>query len=354
MVILDNYIGRAVIVSVLGVLTVLVALFSVISFAGEFDEIGNHQYTVWGAMLYVLLRVPNQVYESFPLASLLGAMLGLGALASRSELVVVRTSGVSMLRIVGSIARAALVLVIVALLIGEVVAPPALEYAQQMRLRALSSQVSVNTAYGLWVRDGQNFVHVQRVDDAGRLEGVSLYALDDQQRMTSILQAGSAEHRDGAWVLNNVRRSRIDKDEVRTEAVSELARDDLMPPDVIATVSISPEVLSLWRLRDYIGYLNDNELDAAPYELAFWSKVTMPLTIGVMVLIAVPFVLGSMRNISVGRRVVIGFFAGLGFFILNRIVGQAGLVYDIHPLLSATLPTVVVMVGAILLMRRSV
>ena len=138
MVLLDNYIGRAVITSVISVLFVLTILFLLIAFAGEFDDIGKHDYTFWKAMAYVLLRSPRQVYELFPLAAILGTMLGLGALASRSELIIIRSAGISIWRIVLSVIRASVLLMLMAFLLGEVIAPPTERYAQQMRLTALS------------------------------------------------------------------------------------------------------------------------------------------------------------------------------------------------------------------------
>ncbi len=48
--------------------------------------------------MYTLLSVPKDVQIFFPMAALLGALLGLGMLAQRSELVVMQASGFTVCR----------------------------------------------------------------------------------------------------------------------------------------------------------------------------------------------------------------------------------------------------------------
>ncbi|HEB59972.1 MAG TPA: LPS export ABC transporter permease LptG [Gammaproteobacteria bacterium] len=365
MVILDNYIGRSVLGGVLAVVTVVTILFVLISFAGEFSDIGKANYTYANALAYVLLRTPRHVYELFPIAAVLGTIIGLGTLAGRSELVVVRASGISIPRLVWTVLRASLLLVLAAFLIGEVIAPPAEQYAQQMRLKALERKISLNTSYGLWIRDGENFVHVQQMTDKRHLRGIFIYNFDRQQRLKSITHARTAELDDEAgWILSDVERSNLanvaalapgdtrPQVAVTTEQLDELRGFPLLPVDVIDTVSVAPQTLSVWRLGDYIDYLLDNGLNADNYELAFWTKVMMPFSIAAMVLLAVPFVAGSMRATSIGQRILLGFMLGIVFFLLNKLAGQMGIVYDFPPALAASAPTLIVLVGVSLLLRR--
>ncbi len=356
---LDNYIGRNVIAGVLMALVVITALFVLISFAGEFDDVGRARYDYWTALGYVLLRAPRRMYEAFPVITVLGVMLGLGTLAGRGELVAVRAAGVSTLRIVLSVLRAALLLMVAAFILGEVVAPPAEQYGQQMRLTALASRVGLNTRYGLWVRDGSNFVHVQQVTNDGRLVGVYVYTFDRSRRLATVTYAREARPVEDGWRLHQVRRSHIGREHVETERLAVLGPVPLLPADVIRTVSLSPDVLSVWRLRDYIDYLEQNGLDKRPYELAYWNKVMMPLAIAGMVLLAVPFVMGSVRHVPVGQRVFTGFMLGLGFFVVSRLLGQMVLVLEVPvlapwlPLLGAVAPVLLVIgVGVVLLRLR--
>ena len=351
--ILDRYIGQVVIQTVLAVVLVLVTLFAMITFANEADKIGRADYSLGMAVLYTLLRMPMQFYQMFPLSALLGTMLGLGMLASHGELVVVRAAGVSVRRIIMSVMKSMGLLVLLVIFIGEMVAPPAYQYATHARVKAMAGKISLNTDYGLWARDGSLFIHVQRVENDGRLIDVRLYDFDEKSRRMRFVLEAETGHFDGQqWVLSKVRKSVMSENEIEIRAIPELRWQTLLEPDLIKVVSVGPEELSSFKLWHYIDYLKDNGLEYAQYELAFYNRVFMPLAIIAMVLIAVPFVFVSPRHSSIGQKVVTGFMIGIVFYIANRLIGQMGLVYDFPPVLAAALPTLLVIAAALLLLRR--
>lgn len=352
MEILDRYLARAMLGGVLSVLAILVTLDAIISFAGESNNIGKSGYTLWSAVEYTLFRMPRQFYELFPLAVLLGTVMGLGGLASSGELVVVRAAGVSLLRIIFSVMKAALVLIVLAMVIGEAVAPPMTQYAQLKKARMLSQQISLNTDYGLWARDGQIYIHVRRVESDGRLVGVKLYTFDEKKKLQSIIHAASALHSGDEWKMHQVIRTEFNASGIREEKFKNMTWKSLLKPELVDVVSISPERLSIWKLRDYIGYLEENNLDSSIYELSFWNKVMMPLTITAMVLLAVPFVFGSLRQGGVGQRIFVGFLVGLTFYIVDRLIGQVSIVYAMPAWLGASMPTLLVIALGVYSVRR--
>jgi lipopolysaccharide export system permease protein len=352
MEIIDKYLARAVLGGVLSVLAVLVTLDAIISFAGDADKIGHASYTLWSAIEFTLFRIPRQAYALFPLAVLLGTVLGLGMLASSGELVVIRAAGVSLLRIIFSVMKAAMVLIVLAMVIGEAIAPPLTQYAQIKKARTLSQQISLNTDYGLWARDGQVYIHVRRVESDGRLTGIQLYRFDDQQQLVSTTSAASARHQGDQWLLNKVTRTELSPSGAKQQHLDHLTWKSLLKPELVDVVSILPEFLSVWKLNDYIGYLKENNLDSALYELSFWNKLMMPLTIAAMVLLAVPFVFGSRRQGGVGQRIFIGFLAGLVFYIVDQLIGQVSVVYSIPPWLGASFPTFLILSLGIYSIRR--
>ncbi len=353
MKILDRYIGQVVTQSVLGVVLVLVVLLAMVGFADEMDKIGQANYTVGVAAIYTLLYLPMQIYQLFPLSVLLGTMMGLGLLASHGELVVVRTSGISIVRIIGSVVKAMSLPIVLVIIIGEVVAPPAYQYAVHARVKAMAAKISLNTDYGLWARDGSMFIHVRRVENDGRLIGIQVYNFDkSMQKMDFVLSAESGVFDGQKWLLSKVRKGLIEKDRVVLKAFPELKWQTLLDPDLITIVSVKPDELSSFKLWNYIQYLKDNDLEYAQYELAFYNRLLMPLSIIAMVLIAVPFVFVSPRHSSIGQKVVTGFLIGIVFYIANRLIGQMGLVYNFPPILAAVLPTLLVIMAAGLLLRR--
>ncbi|MDH5571848.1 MAG: LPS export ABC transporter permease LptG [Gammaproteobacteria bacterium] len=352
MKILDSYIGQVVTVSVIAVAAVLMTLFALIGLANEAGSVGRADYTFMAVLVYTLLRVPFQLYQIFPLSVLLGTMLGLGMMATHAELIVIRASGVSIARIVISVIKSMAVLIVIVIFIGEVIAPPAHQYAIHSRLKALESKISLNTDYGLWARDGDTYIHVRHVENDGRLMDVSLYRFNEKLEMESVLLAETGIYDGNQWILDKVKKSTISAVGTSIKEISTIKWHSLLAPDLVDVVSVNPETLSSFKLFGYIDYLETNGLESSQYKLVLWNRLLMPFTIIAMILLAVPFVFGSLRQGGIGQKIVVGFLAGIIFYILNRLAGQIGLVYDLPAVLAAGIPTLLVLIGSAWLFRR--
>lgn len=350
--ILDRYIGQAVITGVTSVLVIFITLYELFAFAGETDQIGQADYTMWAAIQYSLFLIPQHIYELFPLSMLLGTMLGLGWLANHNELVIIRMAGVSLLRIVGSIMKTAIMLMLLAMLIGEGIAPPLQQYATEQRIKALNRQINVNTDYGLWARDGETYINVNRVENDGRLIGINLYQFTKNNIIKRQIQASQAIYDGEQWRLQSVKETIYQNNSFVVNNRKEMKWKSLLDLDMVKIVAVPPDLLSIWKLNGYIDYLKNNDLEYTKYELVYWTKVFGPLTILAMVLLAVPFVFGSVRHISIGKQILLGFLVGVTFFMVSRLIGQMGLVYGVPAVLSALLPTLIVIALTVWSYRR--
>ncbi len=353
MKILDRYLGRAVLQGALLVLLVLVALMTVIDFVVELAEVGNGRYGLLQAMEYIALTTPRRAVEMLPLAALIGSLFGLGTLANNSELVVVRAAGVSLLRIAASVLRVGLVLIAVALVLGELVAPVADQWAQERRAAALSKEFSNKTKLGFWVREGERYVNIRHILPGSRLMDVWVYEFGPDRQLRSALHAASADYQRGAWRLHDVQRSEIGPDRVDAEHVAEMVWRTELDPELVKVVSVEPERLSTLGLYQYIDYLRQNGLESQRYRIAFWIRVLAPLATVLMLLLALPFVFGSIRSVPVSQRVLVGTLIGIGFQILSRSLGHLGQVWDMNPLFAAALPLLLFSGLAAWLMRRA-
>lgn len=349
---IDRYIGQAVIAGVLSVLAILTAIYVLFAFAGESGKIGQADYTTWNAIEYSLYLVPRRLYELFPLSMLLGTMLGLGWLANNNELVVIRMAGVSLVRIIVSIMKTAIMLMLLAMIIGEVIAPPLHQYASEQRVKALNRLINVNTDYGLWARDGETYINVSRVENTGQLIGITLYQFNKNNFIERQIKARKAIYEGEQWLLKSVKETVYKDNQIIVKNRKTMKWKTLLDLDMVKIVASKPELLSIWKLKGYIEYLKSNELEYSKYELAYWAKIFNPLTILAMVLLAVPFVFGSTRHISIGKQIVLGFMVGLAFFLGSRLIGQAGLVYGVPAVVSALLPTLIVIALSLWSYRR--
>jgi len=349
---LDRYIARHVISGTLVWLLALVVLFSFIAFVDDLDSIGKGDYSLLRSLEYMALNTPRLAFNLFPLAALIGALMGLGTLASSSELAVIRSSGVSVNRICGAVIGGALVLMAVAVFLGEVVAPPAERLAESRRSVAISDELRTNARSGFWIRDGNSFINIRKVLPGNRMQDVRIYEFDAEQRLRVATHASRARYEDGKWLLEGIMQSHLSDDVVRGERLGAATWDSLFDPELVALVMVPPEALSVLGLTRYIKYLAENGLDTSRYQLAVWHKFVYPLATGVMIVLAVPMVLGRLKEAGLGQRIVVGVVVGITFHVLNQASGQLGLVYGLSAALSATAPTALFAVAAAWMLRR--
>jgi len=335
---LDRYIGRSVILSFLVTLVILVALVGFITLMDELGDVGTGEYRVKDAFLYVLLVLPRRAYEVFPMAVLLGSLVGLGTLANNSELVAMRAAGVSLARIIGSVLKAGVLVMLVVVLIGEVVAPNTEQFAERMRAGKMSNQITLKSQYGFWARDGGSFVNIRQILPGSQLRDIYIYEFDEGRELRVSTHADFAQFSDGRWLLRGIRQTRFLADRVESRELGEATWESLLNPDILNVVVVRPTMLPVWGLYQYIDFMHDNGQEATTYEVAFWSKVIMPLVTLVMVFLAVPFVFGVLRSVGIGQRIFAGSLLGLAFFLLNKVLGHMAVVYSLNPLFAAAVP----------------
>lgn len=352
MKILDRYLGVTVAASTLMVMMVLLGLFFFLDFVDQFGDVGTGNYGVAQALQYILLIQPRHVYELFPLAALLGSLIGLGWLASNSELIAMRGAGLSLVQISLAVMKVGAGMVLAVVLIGEYVVPSTEQYAQSNRSIALKDRISLQTTEGFWTRDGQSFINIRTVLPGNELRYINVYEFDDQHRLRVNTHAKAAHYEGGKWVLEGVVQSHISDEKVVTQRIARAVWDSLLNPDLINIVAITPEQLSAWELHTYINYLRDNGQNTKRYELAFWTKITWPLMTAVMVFLAIPFVFGSLRTAGVGQRILVGSLLGIGFYITKQMFGQTSLIYGFDPIVGVFLPVAAFFALSIMLMRR--
>ena len=215
--ILDRYLARAVIGGTLLTLAVLLPLLALFILADEMDEVGENGYRFVDAALFVALSIPRYAYQIFPIATLIGALVGLGSLASRSELVAMRAAGVSIARVVFAALKGGVLLAIVAVAVGEGLAPTAEQKALKWRSEAQSGQVTLKTDVRI-MGAGRKLLHQYPRDSARRnLRGIYIYEFDQEHRLTRATHADEARYVDGRWVLEGISRSGISEERVRRQ-----------------------------------------------------------------------------------------------------------------------------------------
>ncbi|EMK6668973.1 LPS export ABC transporter permease LptG [Vibrio fluvialis] len=351
--ILDWYIGRTIIATTILVLTTFIGLSGIIKYVEQLRKVGNGTYDLMQALLFVVLSIPRDIEMFFPMAALLGALIGLGALAASSELVVMQAAGFSKLDIGLSVLKTAVPLMIIITLLGEWGAPQAQKAARDLRAFATSGGQILSVRTGVWARDANDFIFIGKIDD-NHLYGLNIWRFDEQKQLRTVIFAKQVDYLgENEWMMKNVEVTDMNNDVVITkQSLPQYSWETSLAPDKLAVVTVKPEELALSGLYDYVHYLKASEQDASRYELAFWRKITQPFSIAVMMLMALSFIFGPLRSVTMGARILSGVIAGFTFYISSEFFGPLSLVYGIPPVFGAVAPSLVFLTIALLLLRR--
>ena len=350
--IVARHVTKTTVLAMLGTTLVLSFLQVLFTYLGELGSL-KPDYNAWQAFLFVMWDAPRYLYEILPVAALIGSVLGLGALASNSELIVMRSVGISLWRIVGWVMRSALLLIILSFALSEWVIPYTNEKAHSIKKQR--SVASLGEVKGYWSREGQRFIYIDYANAQGQLRDINVIDFDQNYRLQSFVSAEQGQFvKDGQWTLK-------ESHQVDLLAQGNAIKTDheqqplglALQPKYVHMVTLDPEDLSPSQLISFMRYLKEYSQVPKTYELAFWQKVASPFALITLVLIACSFIFGPLRQQSMGFRLVIALFTGLGFFYLQDFLGYASLVYAPSPAWFVLLPILLMFVAGSYLLYRA-
>lgn len=349
--ILARYVTLTTTLTMLGTTLVLAFLFILFSYVGELSNL-SQDYGAWQALQYVLWDAPYNFNRILPISALIGAVLGLGSLASNSELIVMRAAGISLWRIVIWVMRPALILVLLSIMTVQWVLPYTKERAQLVKNPKAASSLGVVRGY--WVREGQRFIYIDYANSAGKLSQVKVINFDENYRLKTLMKAQKGAFvKEGEWQLNSSHQlSILDSGAARLQAIPQEALSLALQPKFVHMVTQDPEDLAPTELVGFMRYMQQYSQVPKTYQLAFWKIIGAPFSLLALTLIACSFVFGPLRQQSMGFRLVVALFVGLGVYYLQDFASYASLVYSPSPAWFVFVPIALMyIVGGYLLYR---
>jgi lipopolysaccharide export system permease protein len=351
--ILGNYIIRTILGYTALVMLVLLALGALFLFIGQQDDIGTGGYTATQALLFVALNLPSYVFQLLPVGTLIGALLGLGNLARGSELVVMRASGVTTARFCVWLGLAGFVLAVLMVGLGEFVAPPLEKYARQLKVFSKYSEFSFAGSRGTWVRDGDTIISVEQQSADARYGGVQVFRFDSGRRLLGVGRAESASVDDATgWQLEGYAETRFEDGRTVADRSATKEVRTTLSAEFLGLAVVDPETMGLRDLRAYIAHLQRNNLDFTAFETAFWARIARVTALVLVVILALPFALGPMRDSGQGARTVVGILIGAGFVLLSRTLESSGRLFDLSPWIVGWGPTLLLAALTMALLAR--
>ena len=349
---LSRYIFKTIAAAIGIVLLLVLGLDVVSALVDQIDDLRD-DYNFVEALYYVALTIPGRISEFVPLAALIGCLVGMGTLASSSELVVMRANGLSLFKLVLMALKPVLAYVVLSLLILEFISPHTEKWAKTHKdLKRLGSERSLVSNSGLWHLEENSFMHFNVVQPGGVLFGALFFHFDEQDRLVRRVSASRASFVQGSWLLEDVHELRFSEDQIESVHARSVSWDTSLTPERLIYLINEPSQLAPSKLYSYASYLEQQEIDSSAFRLAFWQKALQPLAIIGLVMIALSFVFGPLRSATMGYRVFVGVIVGIAFQFSQNLLGPGSIVYGFSPLLAVLGPIIVcIAIGSALLLR---
>jgi len=364
-----RYLAREIYRSSAVMLVALVGLFSFFALIGELDSVGV-RLELLDLLTLQALALPAQAYELLPIALLIGAILALAGLAQRHELVILRVSGVSGVRLLLMLWVLTLPIMVLAYVLSEVVLPRTEILSGEANLKLLGRVAGGRMASGYWFREvdgagNQRILNIGALRFDGSVANIAVIELDAQQTLQRVSQARRGRLDGADLVLEQVVETQMtlhaDSDlgagQIPTSPLTqrrELAQRRLattLTPERLVAQVLTPERMAIPDLLDTIAYMEANHLQPERQRVALWKKLAYPFLLIVMVTIAAPIAFMQTRRGGVGNKVFIGILLGVGFYMLNQLMLNMGMLRLWPPWVTALAPDLIVLVlglGALL------
>ncbi len=372
MTVLQRYFTTEIVRSVTFALAAFLALFAFFELMTQLESVGRNGYQLQHALLYVALGLPGNVYELMPIAVLIGTIYALAQFAASSEFTIMRVSSMSTAMTAKMLFKIGVGFAVATILFGELVAPKATELGEKLKLQAQGASLSQEFRSGLWAKDvikdnglegaviGTRFLNIQRILSDGRLDGVKIYELDQDFHLATMLTATYGDYQgDHVWKLTNVEQTAFSTNR-QPSAITAPIKTTKLPsstfisevtPEILSVLFADPDRMSAYDLRAYTKHLEANNQRTERYEIAFWKKVVYPLSIFVMMALALPFAYLHFRAGGVSLKIFTGIMIGVSFQLINSLFSHLGLLNTWPAIVTAAVPSLLFMVLAIVALR---
>ena len=353
-----RYLAREIYRSTAVVLLALMGLFMFFTLVDELDSV-SAKFPLTALFYLQALSVPTRLYDLLPIGLLIGAILALAGLAQRNELVILRVSGVSGMGLLKMLWIISIPIVLGATVLSEIITPIAEIKSSEANLLMRGRVEGGRLASGYWFKEpmqggGTRIINIGRLLASGNAADLRIYEFPDGTSLSLTSAAESARFADGQLIMQNVLETRIapetkdvladakvsDKPVVVKEKFANRKVETSLTAERLVARILTPERMTLRALHDYIQYLERNQLQSDRQVVAVWRNLAYPVTLVVMLTIAAPIGFMQTRRGGVGAKVFLGILLGTGFFMINQLALNVGLLYKWPPVVTALLPNI--------------
>jgi len=342
---LDRYIAWKLLKGWVLVWLVMTSIFTLLGFVEELERT-TERYQIADAVRFILYTLPQRSMDLAPVIALLGSLLALAGLNKSSELIAMRTAGVSVSRFLRSVAIPTLVLVAALYAVSEFIAAPLFQQAETEKTLIRSGKANLLKGKGLWSNSGYRFFNVRTLKHSQVPTSIYLYEFTPAGHLQHFVFARHAQLTDSRrWDLLDVRQKTLDGDQLKSRHLPNLEMGPFWSREELPVLPLSTAGMTPTGLYEYSDYLKSTDQLSDRIEQVFWQKIALPLTTGAMVFLAVPIgaSVGTTRSSAFGRDLAIGAGVGILFYLLSQLIQTGASMAEIPPALAVFLPVMLVL-----------
>lgn len=344
------YIARQFMLSTLSMVLALTGLVSLFDFIDLLRRAATRPNVPASLVVKIAaLHVPYYVIYVLPFGILLGGIVCFSRLTRSSELIVARAAGISAWQFLASPLACALLTGLLTTTGISALSSDMFRSAEmldQTYLRTGGGPLTLNGG-ALWLRQaddglvphGVAILHAQDVHLVSgelKVSGVSIFRLDDHDRLIVRVEAPSGALGNHQWILHGT--SLLHPDHLPQQIGDMTLPSDLTVGRVQESFA-SPDTLSVFALPGFINLLERSGFPSIRHRLHFQSLLALPILAGTMALVSAGFSMRPTRRGGVARMLGSGIAAGFALFTISKVAEQFGESGALPPVLAAWAPT---------------
>jgi len=317
-----------------------IGIYLLIDFFEKIDKFIDHNAVVADYFTYFFNSIPTIFVQILPLAILTTMVLTLGGLSRTNEITSMRACGISLLRIVQPLMALALLLSLLLFLLNEFVIPWNSKQLNNLLEVKLGKNKQVQlTRSEIWYRSKNRIISIAIANHKEqRLQGVTIFTFDDQQRIKKRQDAPTLKFKKGKWqapALNERIFDSVSGDLIETNKLYNIALNlNRSPSDFSIQENLKNE-LNYWQLDTLIQKIEGEGYDATHQRVEMQNRLAQPLTCLIMGFLGIPFALQRGRNSNIAMGIGLSLGIGVAYFILQSMVTAFGYANALPPLAAA-------------------
>lgn len=355
---LRRYIARRFLMTIIGTFLLCSILIFMIDLVELLRQSGKFGSVRAGRLIWMgLLRLPAYTEILLGFAVLVGSIGALLMLNRKSELAVMRSSGMSVWQFLRPGVLVAGFIGVIAVTVYNPLAAAARTEAERLFAESFGREANImrTQSYGNWLRqdgpDGASVINAGAHAQRGlTLTAVSIYQFDAEGRFVERIDGSRARLRDGYWEVRNAWVTRMGRE---PEKFDQYIVSTYLTPERVQDALGSVISLSIWELPGMIEAAEKAGLSASRYRIQLELLLARPVLLMTMVLLGATVSLRSFRSGRVQTMVVTGMIGGFGFFLLTEISRQIGVAGLVSPSVAVWVPLIVTtMVSTMVLLHQ--